>query len=355
MKTKRIIGLMSGTSLDGLDIAYVLFSGERETNFELRFSKTLEIPAAYKSQLLEIDKLSGRQLYKLNRDLGYFYALSVNNFILENGINKLEIDAIASHGQTIFHQPEEGFTVQLGCGSTLAYHTGIPVINDFRSLDVAAGGQGAPLVPLGDLLLFGAEADAFLNIGGFSNISFQTPEGMKAYDIGPGNLPINKYARLLGKEMDENGSIAAAQMPDENLIQSLNQLAYYKQSSPKSLGTEWLDQSFYPLIPKDISTETIISSITKHVAIQIAQELNANQFKKVLISGGGAFNKTLLTYIQSAFQGKLMLPEPKIIQFKEAIIFAFLGFRFLEKEHNSLASVTGASLNVCGGALHYPK
>ena len=190
----RIIGLMSGTSLDGLDIACVRFTEDNnETRFILEAAKTIDLPLEIFKALSQIEGLSARQIFALNQTLGMFYAEAVNAFIKEFGLNPSEITAIASHGQTVFHQPEAGFTVQLGCGSTLAYHTGLPVINDFRSLDVAAGGQGAPLVPIGDQLLFGTKADSFINIGGFANISFKKNERVVAFDVCPGNLPMNYY------------------------------------------------------------------------------------------------------------------------------------------------------------------
>lgn len=356
MKERRIIGLMSGTSLDGLDMACVQFSGNHnDICFSLIAGETVPLPLDIKKKLIHIELQTPRAIFQLNSQLALFFAESVNDFISKHNLKKSEIDAIASHGQTIFHQPENGYTVQLGCGSTLAYNTGLPVINDFRSLDVAAGGQGAPLVPLGDLFLFGNLADSFINIGGFTNISFNKGGPPLAFDICPGNLPLNKYARILGHEYDEDGSIAAINAPDQQLLDTLNNLPYYHQKGPKSLGTEWLESDFYPCIPIDISPETAIATLTQHIVHQTVRVLKEYNLKQTYITGGGALNTYLIQQIQSNFKGQLVIPSIEIIQFKEAIVFAFLGLRFLNREHNSLASVTGAKENVCGGSLHLPK
>lgn len=356
VQEKRIIGLMSGTSLDGLDIACVHFSGTEEAlTFTLEAAETVSLPSDIKENLLHIETLSPRAIFKLNQVLGRFYADAVNAFIQKFSLEKTHIDAVASHGQTIFHQPEDGYTVQLGCGSTLAYHSGLPVINDFRSLDVAAGGQGAPLVPIGDQLLFGAHADAFINIGGFANISFKTHENTLAFDVCPGNLPMNAYARQLGKEYDACGEIAATHEADPETLYALNNLPYYTLDGPKSLGTEWLDSTFYPCIPSHIEPAEAIATINEHIAHQLAAVLEKHTLKRAYITGGGALNTTLINQLKLKYSGEVIIPSADIVHFKEAIIFAFLGFRFLNQQFNSLASVTGASENVCGGALHYPR
>ncbi len=347
---------MSGTSLDGLDIACVHFSGpEDAVRFTLEAAETVSLPSDIKNALLQIETLSPRELFKLNHTLACFYAEAVNAFITKFSLDKTRIDAIASHGQTIFHQPEDGYTVQLGCGSTLAYHSGLPVINDFRSLDVAAGGQGAPLVPIGDQLLFGTHADAFINIGGFANISFNMHERTLAFDVCPGNLPMNTYARKLGLEYDAGGEIAAQHNTDPTVFQALNELPYYKLDGPRSLGTEWLDSTFYPCIPSDLEPAVAIATINEHIAHQLAAVLEKHDLKRAYITGGGALNSALIYQLKAKYTGTVIIPSADIVHFKEAIIFAFLGFRFLERKFNSLASVTGASENVCGGALHYPR
>lgn len=356
MKERLLIGLMSGTSLDGLDIAYVLFSGqEGAVKFSLLKAETLPLPDPIKELLLNIDNQSARTVFSLHHQLGLFYAEAVNAFIEQNEIDRSTIDAIASHGQTIFHQPKDGYTVQLGCGSTLAFNTQIPVINNFRSLDVAAGGQGAPLVPIGDQALFRNQAEAFVNIGGFSNLSFVNENSNVAFDIGPGNLPLNVYARNLGFEFDRDGEIAARHPVNQLLLASLNNIAYYREKGPKSLGTEWLNAHFYPLIPADESNGVVLATLTAHIGEQIGRTLQENAMKSALFTGGGALNKALISHIKNHYSGAIIIPEELIIHYKEALIFAYLGYLYLVNQPNCLSSVTGASFDVCGGTFHRPR
>lgn len=353
---KRIIGLMSGTSLDGLDMACTLFPALRNSSpFTLEHAETVPLPPQLKSDLESIETLHARAIFQLNQQLGVFFAESVNHFLQKYEISRASVDAIASHGQTIFHQPEAGFTVQLGCGSTLAYRTGIPVINNFRSLDVAAGGQGAPLVPLGDAMLFGNEADAFLNLGGFTNLSFRQGDTIRAFDVSPGNLPLNRYAQCFGKAYDEGGHLASSHASDPGLLAQLNALPFYTEDGPKSLGTEWLHLSFYPVLPSDINPGIALATITEHIAMQIAKMLHRQALDNVFITGGGALNSFLMQQLKSHYKGELILPAEEIIHFKEAIVFAFLGKRFIEQQFNCLSSVTGAAESVCGGTLHFPR
>lgn len=347
---------MSGTSLDGLDIACVVFPKDPANHaFRLEHAETLPLPQDLLLELENIEDLSARLVFQLNQKLGLFYAQSVNIFLEKYSIPLDQVDAIASHGQTVFHQPGQGFTVQLGCGATLAYRTGIPVINNFRSLDVAAGGQGAPLVPLGDAMLFGNEADAFLNIGGFTNLSFRQGDTIRAFDVSPGNLPLNRYAQCFGRVYDEDGHLASSHACDLSLLAELNALPFYTEDGPKSLGTEWLHRSFYPVIPSDINPGIALATITEHIAMQIAKMLHRHALDNVFITGGGALNRHMIERMKAHYPGKVVIPSKDWVHFKEAIIFAFLGYRFLRREHNCLASVTGASKNVCGGTLHYPE
>lgn len=353
---KRIIGLMSGTSLDGLDIACVVFPNVPKTpTFHLENAVTIPLPQDLLVALERIEELSARNVFQLNQQLGLFFGQSVNAFLTRFNISRSSVDAIASHGQTVFHQPEQGFTVQLGCGATLAYQTVLPVINDFRSLDVAAGGQGAPLVPLGDQALFGKEAEAFLNLGGFANISFERNGKVVAYDICPGNLPLNRFARVLGKAFDGGGAIASKHAVDSSLLNTLNQLPYYRMEGPKSLGTEWLENQFYPCFPQNISAETAIATVTQHLAEQLAKTLKKHELQSVYVTGGGAMNTYLMEEVKKRYAGTVMIPSTQLLEFKEAIVFAYLGKRFLDRAFNCLASVTGATENVCGGRLHFPR
>ena len=356
MKKLEIIGLMSGTSMDGLDIAHVLF--EQENNkwkFKLLKSKTYPYTTEFHNALSSATSLNVPEFLMLDKRIGKIFAEMVNDFISKNDIERKNISAIASHGHTTFHQPQNGFTSQIGCGDTLSFLTNIPVINDFRTKDVIAGGQGAPLVPIGDLLLFQNLAESFLNLGGIANISFEVNNTMSAFDICPANLPLNKLVAKLNLEFDQGGEIAKSGIVQEKLLKELNQLSFYSQTSPKSLGTEWMESEFYPLINFETSIENNLATIIEHEANQIASVLNQNSLKSVLITGGGAKNSYLIERLKHYFKGEIILPHKDVIEFKESIIFAFLGVLYLEKQTNCISSVTGASKNVIGGVYHIPN
>lgn len=356
MSSYNIIGLMSGTSLDGVDISYCRYfrSKEKKWTFELLFGKTYDYPEPIVNQLQDPFSLSAGALAQLDTELGEIYGKMICTFIEEFNIDKKEVNAIASHGQTIFHQPDKGWTTQIGCGTKIAVETGIQVINNFRSKDVYLGGQGAPLVPAGDFQLFQNEADAFLNIGGFCNVSFRDKEKIIAFDICPGNLPLNKLAHNRGLKYDKNGELARAGEINFYLLGLLNELPYYKEKYPKSLGVEWLEMEFYPLIKFDKDIENNIRTIVEHIAMQIADCLNNLNISKVLVTGGGAKNAYLVERLKQYVEKEIIIPEENIINFKEAIIFGFLGALYLEKEPNVLRSVTGAAKDSVSGTLHLP-
>jgi len=356
MSSYNLIGLMSGTSMDGLDIAFVKFKCDENNqwNFQIEHSFTEIYSTELLDQLKISKELSVVELLKLDKELGKFFSTAVNNFIKIHQIDKTKINAIASHGHTIYHQPENGFTCQIGCGETIAYHTGLKVINDFRQKDVVAGGQGAPLVPVGDKLLFKNEADAFLNIGGFTNVCYPSTN-TKAYDICPGNLPLNYFAEKLGFNFDLNGDLAKQGTLDKSLLDELNSIHFYNTTGPKSLGTEWLEDQFMSKFGETFNPKDALNTIAEHIAIQIAQDLNKNNVNSVYITGGGAKNHYLIERIRIHFNGKIVIPNTTIIDYKEALIFGFLGALFLHNQPNSLASVTGASKDTIGGVLHFPN
>ncbi len=351
----HIIGLMSGTSKDGLDIAYVCFANnDGAYSFKLHEAETISYPIEILNSLNEIETLTARKIFHLDKLIGAFYASAVNNFMQKFNINPKDIEAIASHGQTIFHQPNLGFTTQIGCGSTLAYHTGIKVINDFRTKDILAGGQGAPLVPLGDELLFSDCAEAFLNIGGFTNISYKNKDQNIAFDICPGNIPINLYANKYDMEFDEGGEISRSGELNQNLLDLLNKLEFYSIYGAKSLGTEWLNAEFLPLLDDYSVASSVMRTVVEHEAFQIAKVLNEAGIKSVYITGGGAKNHFLIERIASQYTGEIRIPKEEIIDFKEAIIFGFLGFRYLENNATNCPNATGAKREVVSGVLHIP-
>ncbi|HLU87704.1 MAG TPA: anhydro-N-acetylmuramic acid kinase, partial [Taishania sp.] len=273
----NLIGLMSGTSLDGLDICYANFQfTENKWSYNVLHTETVTYPEVLLNQLKNAMNLSGLDLFLLDKQVGDFYGKSINQFIEKNQLDKSTIDAIASHGQTIFHQPEKGLTVQIGCGESIAVTTGIKTINDFRKKDVLYGGQGAPLVPIGDLLLFSKNADAFLNIGGFANFSkLQVDGSVLAHDICPANILINYFTRQLGLEYDKDGEIASKGSIDQELLNQLNELDLYYQKQPQSLGWEWIEKEMLPLLLRSTcSIEDKIATVTEHAAIQISNRLN---------------------------------------------------------------------------------
>ena len=358
MKTKsynnlQLLGLMSGTSLDGLDIAHVAFDFSKpvKIDFQLINCKTYPLPTPIFEKLSKIFSLSVMAIFELDQELAHFYAGCIAQFITEFKIDQKEITAIASHGQTIFHQPNKGFTTQIGCGSTLNYLTKIPVINQFRQLDVSAGGQGAPLVPLGDALLFAPFADGFLNLGGFANISTQNNTSSIAYDIAPANLPMNQWMQQLGKAHDANGELARAGKINEKILSEILSLDFFGQNGPKSLGTEWLESTYMPCFKND----TIPNKLRTHLEVLKISCIRAFErlgLNSVYLSGGGVFNAYFIELLSEAFQGKLIIPDEDTINYKEALIFAFLGARYLRNETTTVSAVTGAHEALRTGVLH---
>ena len=344
---------MSGTSLDGLDIAHVAFdfSADHTIDFQLINCKTYALPHPIFEKLSNIFSLRATAVFELDQELAHFYADCIAQFIAEYKICQADITAIASHGQTIFHQPNKGYTTQIGCGTTLNYLTKIPVINQFRQLDVSAGGQGAPLVPLGDALLFAPFADGFLNLGGFANISTQQNGTSVAFDIAPANLPMNLWVQPLGKAYDANGELARKGTINKDVLTAILSLDFFSQNGPKSLGTEWLESVYLPYF-ENCSTNDKLRTHLEVLKTLCLREFERLELKSIFITGGGALNNYFIELISKEFTGKLIIPQAEIINFKEALIFAFLGARFLRNETTTLCAVTGASQALRTGVLH---
>ena len=346
---KYIIGVMSGTSLDGLDLVYVKINTAENYHFEILKAETISYSNEWKSALKEGFHLSGEKLVKLDADYGIYLGKTLLNFIEENRIEKL--DFIASHGHTIFHNPEKKYTLQIGNGPYIASITGIKTICDFRIQDVALGGQGAPLVPIGDELLF-SEYDYCLNLGGFSNISFNKNQQRIAFDICPVNIVLNHYVSGLNLEYDDKGNIASEGNIDNNLLNALNSLPFYNDAKPKSLGYEFVVETIFPMIDKhNLSIKDILRTFVEHVAVQISKKIDSDSGKTMLVTGGGAFNTFLMARLQSYTATKLIIPEETIINYKEALVFALLGFLKDEGKNNCLKSVTGASKDHSSGVV----
>lgn len=344
---------MSGTSLDGLDIAYASFdfSNNDDVQFELLKYKTFELPIALVDALIEVQNLKPEQIFQLDQEMARFFSQCVEKFIVEFQIDKNDISAIASHGQTIFHRPQNGYTTQIGSGSTLNFLTKIPVIDQFRQLDIAAGGQGAPLVPLGDRVLFSKFGDGFLNLGGFANISASLSAQTIAFDIGPCNLPMNIWMRKIGKDYDQDGHLSRTGFVNKEVLGNVLSLPYFKKNNPKSLGTEWLHREYLPYFEKLSLPDRLRThfEVLKTICIE---EFENMSLKNIFITGGGAYNKFFVQLLEKDFKGKLIRPDQEIIDFKEALIFAFLGARFLRNETTTLKEVTGAKIDLRTGVLH---
>ncbi len=352
----QIIGLMSGTSLDGVDIAYCTFEfSNQKTEFELTHTKTVSYPLGLENTLRSATLLKSEDLCFLDKQLGLFFAQQVTLFMEEKQLKIEDIDAIASHGHTVFHQPDRGFTLQIGCGATIALKTGIKVINDFRTKDVLMGGQGAPLVPKGDFDLFQDQADGFLNLGGFSNISLKKEGVITAFDICPCNLPLNSFSGKMGLSFDKGGALAKSGNLNHKQLAVWDSLAYYNQPAPKSLGTEWLEKYFFSQMDKTLSAPDALRTCVEHITHQVAKELKKYNLNRVFVTGGGAKNDFLISRLRNTTKTEIFIPNKTTVDFKEALVFAYMGALFLQGKPNNVPSVTGAKTSVCGGVLHLPN
>lgn len=342
-----VVGLMSGTSLDGLDLCCVHFDYDGAWHYRIVKAESVDYPETLRHALASAQDMTAQEYARLHSDYGLYLGRQVKAFVERNG---LKVDLVASHGQTIFHQPSVRFTAQIGSGAGIAAESGIDTVCDFRTTDVALGGQGAPLVPIGDAVLFG-DYDYCLNMGGFSNISFAAGGRRLAYDISPVNYVLNHYAGLRGLAFDRDGALARSGHVCAELLARLNSLDFYTQSGPKSLGREWVESAVYPLIDGyDLSVEDVLATFVEHVAVQIGGNVRAG---RVLVTGGGARNTFLLERMRAiAPQADYIVPDPLTIDFKEALIFALLGALYVADLPNCLATVTGASRDNIGGCLY---
>lgn len=350
-ETYHIIGVMSGTSLDGIDLAEISFNySEEKWHFEILAAETVPYSSFWKDKLREAVNFSEEKLERL--DFKYTEKLSeeISKFIKKNNIQ--EIEAVCSHGHTILHRPEKGLTYQIGNLPRISKIIGKTVVCDFRVQDVELGGQGAPLVPIGDKLLF-PEYDYCLNLGGFANCSFEKNGERIAFDICPANIVLNKYAEKLGKDFDEGGKIAASGKVDNNLLQKLNELSFYNVKPPKSLGLEWVTENIFPLLEaSEISSENILRTFTEHIAFQLANQFSKNA--SVFITGGGVYNSFLIVRLKDLASIEVVIPSAEIVEYKEALIFGLLGVLKLRDDVNCLSSVTGASMDHSSGKIFSP-
>ncbi len=345
---KTILGIMSGTSLDGVDFALCSFEKTKK-KYSYKILKTGFLPYndVWKKQLSKAQNLDAYEFLKLHKKYGSFIGEKTNEFLK----NEMKPDFIASHGHTIFHHPGENLTFQIGDGAFISAETGIPVISDFRNLDTAMGGQGAPLVPIGDKLLF-SKYDYCINLGGFANISYDEKEQRNAYDICPFNLIINHFANLKGKEFDKDGEMGKNGNVNQELLTELSNIEYYFQKPPKSLSREYVEKYYFPIFNQyKISVEDILRTYYEHAAFKIKQSIVQKSNRKVLVTGGGTHNRFFISLLQNFSEYSWIVPDKEIIDFKEAIIFAFLGFLRSIGKINTLASVTGATRDTSGGCI----
>ena len=349
----NVIGLMSGTSLDGLDIANVSFrKTDQGWEYELGFTETIPYDHLWMQRLNEARELDETELKALDIAYGNYLSECVQKFINKHRIKS--VDFISSHGHTVHHQPDLGITVQIGNGNQIAEKLKLPVVYDFRIQDVKLGGQGAPLVPIGDKMLF-AEYDSCLNLGGFANISFENRNKRMAFDICPANIVLNEVCRQHGYAYDDKGMLAESGILDLELYRKLNHLEYYTLPIPKSLGIEWVQQYITPLIEIKPDYHSVLNTLVQHIVTQIAEVIETNHLKNVLITGGGAFNIYLINELQKKVRAELVIPNSGLIDYKEAIIFAFLGVLKWRGENNILKTVTGAVKDHSSGFISCPK
>ena len=347
----NILGVMSGTSLDGIDLAHLKFEIiNGKWNFQILECETIGYNQKWIDQLKIAVGFSELELLKLNTDYTFLLGRIISDFI---GKYKIEnIDAVCSHGHTILHQPQNGVTLQIGNLPEIASLCKQKVVCDFRVQDVKLGGQGAPLVPIGDQILF-SDYDYCLNLGGFSNISFEENGNRIAFDISPVNTVLNFYANQLGLDYDDKGKNSRTGNINLELLNELNRLDYYQKKYPKSLGFEFVKETILPLIESyPIAIEDKMNTFTEHIAIQIALVLPKKE-NNLFITGGGAYNDFMIERVQFHLpETKIVIPERKIIEFKEALIFGLLGVLKLRNEINILSSVTGAKTDHSSGQIY---
>ena len=347
----NVIGVMSGTSLDGVDLAHIKFEiNHNKWSYEIYECDTISYATEMISKLKNGINFSTNELSDLNIEYTNLLGNIISEFITKNNI--LDIDAVCSHGHTILHQPQNGFTLQIGNLPEIAEIVKQKVVCDYRVQDVNLGGQGAPLVPIGDKILF-SEFDYCLNLGGFSNISFEENNQRIAFDISPVNTVLNFYANTFGLEYDDKGKISASGNLNSEVLEKLNQLEFYSKPFPKSLGFEFVKETVLPILESySISTEDKMRTFTEHIAFQIGEILKTKS-GKLLISGGGVYNDFLIERMKAHLPTiEIIIPDEKTIKFKEALIFALLGVLKLRNEINVLASVTGAKQDHSSGAIY---
>jgi anhydro-N-acetylmuramic acid kinase len=342
--TIRSLGVMSGTSLDGLDLACCRFTFTGCWQVEIEDAVTIPYSEEWRKKLQQAPLVTKSELMELHKTYGRYIAEQVTIFIT----GKERPDLIASHGHTVFHEPAKGVTLQIGDGVEIATETGITTVFDFRTADVAKGGQGAPLVPVGDHYLFG-EYSSCLNLGGFANISYVKEKQRKAFDICPVNIVLNQLAESIGQQYDKEGETGRKGNVSEDLLNKLDALPYYRASIPKSLSREWVEREVNPLLKQaGGSLHDQFRTVYEHIANRIADVLPEG---RLLVTGGGAYNRFLLELIRQRSGAELIIPDKQMVDFKEAMVFAFLGVLRINDKVNCFSSVTGAESDSSAGIV----
>jgi anhydro-N-acetylmuramic acid kinase len=362
----KVIGIMSGSSLDGLDLVFTeITENGGAWGFEIVAAACYAYEAEWQARLQNATALDALAYQLLHTEYGHYIGRQVNRFIDENGLH-YQVAFIASHGHTTFHVPQKKMTAQLGDGAAIAAETGLPVISDLRALDVAFGGQGAPIVPMGEKLLL-QQYNLFLNLGGIANISFNDAENYMAFDVCPANRVLNLLAQETGNEYDAGGALAASGKLQYELLKKLDALDYYRQPAPKSLANSFGTDVVYPLV-KSFGLEPVdaLRTYVAHIVEQIKQSIINSQWSiknndklqtekyKLLVTGGGAFNTFLINELQRAlapYAIDVIVPDEGLVNYKEALIMALLGVLRWRQEYTVLPSVTGAARASIGGAL----
>ena len=343
---------MSGTSLDGLDLAYCIFNEvDGHWSFSIERAETIPYSQQWKNRLTGLMQATKEEILSADIDLGEYIGEAVKGFIAKHG---LKIDFVASHGHTIYHEPERKLTLQIGHGARISSINGLTVIYDFRSKDVSMGGQGAPLVPVGDRMLFGKYGYC-LNLGGIANVSFEAQGRRTAFDICPANMVLNRLAEENGQAFDDHGAMAKEGHLIPGMLKQLESLSYYQLSGPRSLGREWVEENIFPILTayKDHGTQQLLATFTEHIACRVSDVI-PYKGKSMLVTGGGAYNDYLMSRLQHHCDARIEVPGNTLVEYKEAMIFAFLGLLRLKGINNVLGSVTGAGKDHCSGKVIYP-
>lgn len=357
----RAIGIMSGSSLDGLDIAFVEFDETAGTwQFNIKAAECLPYSDEWVEKLREAIHLNAADYMRLHAAYGHYVGEQINAFIEKYSLHH-QVQIISSHGHTTFHEPEVQMTGQLGDGAAIAAVTGINVVSDLRAMDIALGGQGAPIVPMGEKLLL-QEYPLLLNLGGIANISANFKDGYVAYDICPANRVLNMLVAETGSAYDDGGKLAAKGFVRDEALLTMNQLEYYSLPFPKSLANDFGTEIVYPILKgANLSTADALRTMVEHIVIQttrsvgkLANKLPADQPKKLLVTGGGAFNTFLVEKLQASLQVmnvEVVVPDAQLVNYKEALVMALLGVLRWREENTVMHTVTGASRSSIGGAV----